>query len=528
MSPVRILLADDDPDHRQLFASALRAGDPDAKLTVAASGQEVIDIASQRKKRPFDCIILDFHLSDYQAHEILRILSEQGCKSPAIVMSSSTAQQVVVHSMRNGCLDFINKQEALQPGQLWKRVSEAVTRYRSERAERRSEERRIHQLTQMAQTDALTGLANRRHLEEMLAGRREVFDRRGESSCVMFDVDHFKNINDTMGHPCGDEILKRVAAEIQAACGDAKIACRWGGEEFLVVLPDTPLAEAFLWAEALRCRVADKSIEWEGSQVSVTISGGVAAASSMAFDGAIVSQADQALYLAKSRGRNRIFAWPMVQVEITLADVEQFHYESCRQRLAAFMSGLDPVLGPVQREHMTSHSESVSRIAQQLACELGLDDDEVRRLQLASLCHDIGKALIPESILAKPARLSEQERRLVDRHAEDGAQIAQRLGADEETVNYIRHHHARYDGAGSPKSDIPCGARIINVADALAAMTSDRPHQPACSLPAAAREIHIDAGKQFDPDIADMVVRTILSGGRFTKPRAPVPARIGL
>ena len=184
-------------------------------------------------------------------------------------------------------------------------------------------------------------------------------------------------------------------------------------------------------------------------------------------------------------------------------------------RLQGVLDRTRDQLGPTQRAHLTTHAQYVCKMAMRLGKALSMDAADLERLHLAGLCHDLGKFLIPERVLAKRAPLSQEEKTLVGRHAADGADMATMLGADPTTADYIRYHHARFDGAGSRDGlrgkAIPIGARILTVADALVTMTSWRPYQPTHSFTGAVHELRRGGGSQFDPDIVDAVPCALLS-----------------
>jgi diguanylate cyclase (GGDEF)-like protein len=168
-------------------------------------------------------------------------------------------------------------------------------------------------LLELATTDELTGLSNRRHFEEVLRGELERSLRyKTPLSIVLIDVDHFKTVNDTYGHPVGDLVLRNLGRILAAAIRSTDRAARYGGEELCLILPHTPLDGAMTLAERLRATIAEAEHVFDGHVLRKTASMGVACSGSEARDGAtLVKCADQALYAAKSRGRNRVLAWPI-------------------------------------------------------------------------------------------------------------------------------------------------------------------------------------------------------------------------
>ena len=171
-------------------------------------------------------------------------------------------------------------------------------------------------------------------------------------------------------------------------------------------------------------------------------------------------------------------------------------------------------LGRTQWHHLTTHSRYVSKLAVRLGKALGFDEGALEWLRVAGLCHDLGKFLIPEEVLAKPGALCEEERALLARHSADGAEMSLMLGLDPIAAEYIRFHHDRCDGPGAvnvPDHPIPQGARLLALADALVAMTSYRPYQPARSFTGAVHELQRESGGQFDPEVVAAVPRALLS-----------------
>ena len=521
---MRLLVVDDDPGHLELLSRALGDGRPHVTIARAADRGEFEDAIQTRE---FDCVIIDYNLGSCCADELLRDLREVRPDCPAIVVSGSNRQDIVVCSLRHGCVDFVHKDDALEPGVLWERVDVVISEWQRRKIERRTQERRTQRLLEMAESDPLTGLANRRAIHRLLQGegedapmsdqaghwpdssgphRRHTQDRRGTSAVILFDLDNFKAINDTHGHEFGDEVLRGTAALLRRSVNPGDIACRWGGEEFLVLRPNSELAQAVSFAEAFRFDLQATPFHAGGKLVSVTSSFGVVCVHSAELSFNAIARADQALYRAKRRGRNRICTWESVAFECLMRDIAG---ASPAERLRNTLRRTEGDLGPTQREHLNDHSFRVSETAVCIGNRLGLQRQELERLRLAGLCHDLGKMIVPEQILAKPGRLTREEVVLMDLHAEDGADIIHLLGADNETTSYVRLHHRRFDESnGSP---IPLGARVLNVADAFVAMTSNRPYQSARSDHEAFSELMRQSGKQFDPEVVEAAVSSLKS-----------------
>ncbi len=521
MPAVRILLAEDNPDHQSLLALAIRQHDPEADIVVVASRSQ---FEQRLVGRPFDCVVLDFNLPDTQADDLLRLLQVHQPDCPAIVVSSSTEQNVVIRAFRNGSVDFLPKDEAFEGDALFRRITHAcLSRRRKERLRRRTE-RRQRLLAALVETDPLTGLSNRRHLERLSrgGGGRQVLDRRGYTAVLLLDLDHFKRINDTHGHAGGDQVLRAVAAALRAAVGPRDVACRWGGEEFLILRPGGTLAESVYLADEIRERIANLEIVHKERRIHVTASVGVAACASRDYSEELITQADEALYFAKNLGRDRVCTWPLVLFDRAVPGLTG---ATPHERLEQLLTQFAPWLGPVQREHLTRHARRVAALAVAFGEALDLDPGTLEHLHTAGLFHDLGKLLVPEPVLARPGPLTVAERHLLARHADDGADMSLRLGVDRVVSTFIRGHHRLYrDGPGV---DTPVGSRVLCVADAFVAMTSHRPYQTACSLSAALWSLKRERGRHFDPRVVDAAVRYLARGARPARTTADVapPAR---
>lgn len=515
MPRTRILLVEDDPDHRFLIQAALSGNDPGMVIQVAETGKIARRMVRESVPHGFDCILSDYYLPDYNASQLLPLLSKEGAQCPMLVMSSCTKQSVTIESLRNGSVDFIPKVEALQGGNLWRRISLAVAEHREKNENRRLMERRVNELMRLSEEEPLTGLANRRCLQRVLGDQRRTLDRRGATSIAMLDLDHFKRVNDTYGHAFGDRVLKAVGELIRGLTTHRDLPCRYGGEEFLVIRPTTTYAEAVRWAEKVRMEIQGLALSCGTHYVEVTTSIGLTVCEQCRLTEEKIKEADTALYFAKQGGRNRVCTAEMAAFDELIRRHGGYLDGPPEVRLQLLLQSDDLRPGPTQLEHLTTHAECVSRMAVQLGETLRVGEEERERLRKAGLCHDIGKLVIPEVVLAKPAALSDDERLLINRHSSDGAEMAMMLGADRATAHLIQHHHTRFDRKGDLRGlgeeALPLGARILAVADAFVTMTSERPYQHARSHSSAVLELQRNSGTQFDPEVVGAVTRALRS-----------------
>jgi diguanylate cyclase (GGDEF)-like protein len=359
----------------------------------------------------------------------------------------------------------------------------------------------LERLRDLAELDPLTGLRNRRGFEQGLE------NRRAPLALVICDLDHFKRVNDTLGHPVGDEVLRRFADLLRGCTREDDVAVRLGGEEFALVLSGVGEREALAVAERLRREVASTFRDFP---VPISVSVGIADGARDAGAEAMVRAANRALYAAKRLGRDRC----VVHHAETLAMLDALADERAGEQLAAAMLLAETL--DLRDVATARHSETVGRHAEAIATELGLAADHVERVRVAGVLHDIGKLGISDAVLLKPARLEAHEWQEVRRHPEIGARILEHANL-RDVADWVLAHHERIDGTGYPRGlagpAIPLEGRILAVADAYEAMTADRPYRSALREDEARAELQRGAGTQFDPRVVAAFER-VLAGER--------------
>jgi diguanylate cyclase (GGDEF)-like protein/putative nucleotidyltransferase with HDIG domain len=369
-------------------------------------------------------------------------------------------------------------------------------------------EKLLSRLTDAARTDALTGLPNRVALHEAL--ERELERAQPESrpvSLLVVDMDRFKRINERLGIKAGDQMLQRVGRLLEESTRLMDVVARSGGEEFAVVLPEMDQHRAFLFAEELIDNIRKT---FSPPQLELTASVGVASFPAHADNHADLAAAgDRALHAAKALGRDRAVIYSAEVTNVLGAVTGRRNVES-QAHLATVLSLAEAL---DQRDSGTArHSQTVGRLCEMMASELGLDEDTIQRLRLAGILHDIGKIGVPDSILCKPGPLTDDEYEQMKRHPELGARILSSHELDD-VREWILAHHERPDGKGYPKGltadEIPLEAAIVAVADAYEAMTSDRVYRMSIGTDAARQELLDCSGSQFDPMVVDALLRAI-------------------
>jgi diguanylate cyclase (GGDEF)-like protein/putative nucleotidyltransferase with HDIG domain len=362
----------------------------------------------------------------------------------------------------------------------------------------------LGQLADAARTDPVTGLHNRRGFEEAMAVEIERARRGGHRvTLLMGDLDHFKRVNDRLGHAAGDAALARVGRILDGGKRQIDYAARAGGEEFAVILPDTDAREAYVVAERLRSAV---ETEFAAELVPITFSFGIAAHPEHGPTAdALLDAADRALYAAKELGRNRAVIFSPEIASVSATGVGARAREVQLETLLALAQALD-----LRDAGTGDHSQTVGRYCEALARELGLPPARTERVRLAGVLHDIGKIGLSDVVLRKPGPLDPDEWAEMRRHPELGARI---LGSGEfdDIRPWVLGHHERWDGRGYPAGtggeDIPLEARIVAVADAFEAMTADRTYSQSMGREAALDELRRNAGGQFDPTVVRAFMR---------------------
>jgi diguanylate cyclase (GGDEF)-like protein/putative nucleotidyltransferase with HDIG domain len=391
-----------------------------------------------------------------------------------------------------------------------------------------------------ATTDGLTGLFNHRTGQEKLAETLRKAERYQRNvAVVMIDIDHFKSINDTYGHPAGDTVLKHIAGIIRRDCRDVDLPVRYGGEEFLLVLPEVNQEGAVVVAERLRKTLQREVISHDDVQLSVTASIGVAAYPEDAeAQHTLLEIADKALYMSKRLGRNQVHTASDLMFQEFQDEQKQAQQDSLPVTVTAppavpNVIGQNIPAGPgedkeglvpevvemvkamagalyAKSEYNKIHHLETARFAEMVAKVLGLNQRQIEQIRVAGLLHDVGLLSVPEEIVNKPGQVTADELRVLMQHPVMGAQMFRPIHALKEICDILENHHECWDGTGYPRGlkgeEIPLSARIIAIVDAYHAMISDRPYRPAMAKEKAKRVLRNGAGTQFDPFLVDIFI----------------------
>ena len=376
------------------------------------------------------------------------------------------------------------------------------------------------ELRQRAVTDGLTGLYNHRHFQETLAAEVERAARYGLTfTLLMMDLDHFKRVNDRLGHLRGDEALVRVAAVVRGAARASDFVARYGGEEFVMILPGTTVKQAGALAERIARGVREIVLDVpEPPPLSISI--GMADYPACGRDReSLIAAADAALLFAKRSGRDMIADFS----QISLVELDQAALEGLSFRLErADRETLEALAGAVaMRDAFADRSAAcVTGAARTLAAALGMDEAETELLTTAAIVYDIGKVAIPVEVLNRRGELTEEERAVIRRHPEVGKRLLESVMRLRNALPAVVHHHERWDGTGYPDGlkgeEIPLLARAVAICDAYQAMVVDRPYRAAMSQEVAVEQLRQGAGTQFDPHLVELFVDALQKQGAVT------------
>lgn len=334
--------------------------------------------------------------------------------------------------------------------------------------------------------DHLTGLYNRRYFEKEV--RRLDAGTNMPVSVIIGDINGLKLVNDAVGHAEGDNLIVKTAEIIRDVCNENAVLARTGGDEFSVLLPNTDSQTALQLINEIQsaCDTYNRKIRNDSKLLSIAM--GCATKETM---GQIFSQviktAESYMYKRKLLERKSVHSSLIASIKTTL----------------------------FEKSHETQeHADRLIELSQKLGNALGLNVEQLNELELLSALHDIGKISIPDKILDKPSKLTDEEWMEMKKHPETGYRIAMASPELKIIAEYILCHHERWDGNGYPqglKNDqIPLLSRVLSVVDSYDAMTQDRPYRQAMPAQNALREIEENAGTQFDPEIANLFIEIMV------------------
>lgn len=363
----------------------------------------------------------------------------------------------------------------------------------------------------LSNQDELTGLYNHRYFYEYF----QKTSVNSKSLILLFcDLDYFKTINDLFGHITGDSVLKKTAQIIKQTAKEKGKCFRYGGEEFIVLLESCTMEQALIVAQELNKKVSTcNELQQYAVYFPVTLSIGIASYPENAGSPQdLVEKADRAMYASKQKGRNQISIYNPENDTPEQSNIMGLKRKMLINSVISLASAID-----AKDKYTGRHSEFVTRYALQIAEALNISEEDKFRLRMGAVLHDCGKIGVPDDVINNPGGLSGQEFESIKNHTLLGYNIIKHITDDSEIISCVVSHHERWDGNGYPHGlsglSIPLFARIITIADAFHAMTSDRPYRTALTWDQALKEMKKSAGTQFDPDLVKCFIELQLKQG---------------
>ena len=516
--PGLILIVDDDPVNCELLV-ALGTG-MGYECETASNGYEALE----HLKTDTDLVLLDATMPEMNGFEVARRMRAhpQFGSVPIMMVTALSGKQDRLDAVEAGANDFITKpidktELRVRSASLFKmkRAQDALKRHQEEleeevRVRTASLQAANEKMAVLATTDPVTGLPNHRAIVAAIDNEIERSSRYSRTCAVLFlDLDHFKALNDGCGHSAGDAALAEFGSILRSSVRAIDTVGRWGGEEFIALLPESGEEGALFVAERIRLAVASHVFA-AGGGGHLTCSIGVALYPNHGSDRSLlIAAADQSTFAAKRLGRNqvRLASDPALDALIAESVGTNSREETA---LLGMVEALSVLVSA--RDHYTGqHTDEVSALAMRLGLALGLSASEARLVGLAGKLHDIGKVGVTDAVLHKAGRLTEEEWALMRRHPIIGAEVIACVPMLRVIVPAIRGHHERWDGTGYPDGlageAIPLGARILAAVDAYSAMTTNRCYRQAHDAEWALNELRKHASTQFDPAVVQAFER---------------------
>ena len=381
-------------------------------------------------------------------------------------------------------------------------------------------------LSDLSLRDGLTGLYNHRHMDEVLEQEFSRAERYAtDFSCLLMDLDYFKEVNDNFGHAFGDFVLREFSTCLQRHTRISDACFRYGGEEFLVLLPSTDVHGAQEAAEKLR-KFYEQNPYCQGTHsVTVTVSIGVASVNyhcpAQASD--LLAFADKALYRAKAEGRNRVrvYSEDSLGAKRLNATPGGMSFGYLKQRLCAILektkqaslASFELLVRETGPSQFYTHNQQVLACIDRVGNELGFPPNVVDTLKRAAKLHDCFRLVLGETLLTKQTPLTEEERTKIEDHPYMLSELTGLFDFFSYEREALLYHHEKYDGTGYPEGlkgdQIPLGARILGIADSFVSMTSEQLHRGVPSQEKVVQELADSAGKQFDPALVELFINII-------------------
>jgi diguanylate cyclase (GGDEF)-like protein len=527
---MRVLIAEDDSVLRRRLEKLL--GDMGYEVTSCKDGLEAWETI-QSEYAP-NLLLLDWMMPGMDGVEICRKVRKLAKEPYAyiLLLTSKSKQDDIVEGIEAGADGYItkpfNQQELKARLKSGRRITELNEEFLSVRNE----------LQKQTVRDPLTGLYNRRYMAEILENEFARASRyQTDLSCILLDLDFFKNINDTYGHAFGDLVLREFSDCFKQFARQTDIPIRYGGEEFMLLLTNTDIEGARSLAERIRSAGEKKTYDDGTNSATVTVSMGVASVKlHQPSDGReLVAFADKALYRAKAEGRNRA----KVYIEESPGQIEDgdvsegkgFRYlkenlsSILEKTKKASIESVELLVRDAGNIGHKQHNQQVKQYIEFIGERLILPPSIIETFKRAATLHDNFQILLEKALKNKSDVLDTEERAEIEAHPYMLSELVELFDFFTNEKSILLYHHENFDGTGYPdglkESEIPLGARIFAIADTIAAMLSEQTYRKKLSPEEVIKELADNAGTQFDPTLVSLFFDIIEQKGLF-----PVSAEV--
>ncbi len=527
--PIDLLIIEDlDSDYERIVAAL--AGEERIHISRARTFEEAL---SKLAENTFHLMILDYLLPWGNGLAFLTDLERMRIDIPVIFSTGHGDEMVAAQAIQLGAYDYLPKSHLDRPN-LLRVIAHTLEKHRL----RAEVNQAMEKMAEMSVRDDLTGLFNRRYMNESLErefSRARRYDN--DLSCLLIDMDFFKQINDAYGHIFGDAVLKQFAGLMKAKVRESDLCFRYGGEEFLVLLPNTDIEGARNTGEKLRSASEAYLFRDGENEIHTTISVGcVSLRLHQPPDiRSMLALADKALYRAKAEGRNRLIVYMETPGDMLQGEKQDVDMAFFRERMTAILekskkaslNALALLLDQLGAGRFKAHNHQSLAQIDWMGGRLQLSGAMIETIKRAAMLHDRLKILLPESVIGKNGPLNAEEWACIENHATMLAEVTGLFEFFRDERDILLHHQERYDGSGYPNGlkgeEIPLGARILAIADAVTAMMSERPYRPPLTGRQIVKELRHNAGTQFDPRIVDIFLDALAENPSEALSHADMP-----
>ncbi len=457
-------------------------------------------------------LILDWMMPGMDGMELCRKVREMNREPYTFIMllSSKGEQEDVINGMEAGADDYIVKPFNQNELKVRLTAGSRIVQLNEDLLNARNI------LEKQAINDALTGMFNRHYMVEVLAKEfSSALRYQTELTCLLLDLDYFKEINDNHGHPFGDFVLREFADCIKQEARKMDIPFRYGGEEFMMLLPNTDVGGAQYVAEKIRITCEQKTFDDGTNSAKATVSIGIASVklNKPLEAKELIAYADKALYRAKAEGRNRVniyFRKPFGEVDSN-EDSKGNDFRYLKENLSLILEktkksaidSLDLLARNVRGDDTKKHCNNVNQYIKLIGERLSLPPAIIETFKRASFFHDNFRVLLRKTLKTKSKTLSIEEKAQIEGHPYMLSELIDMFDFFANEKSILLYHREYFDGTGYPaglkENEIPLGARLFAIANAIATMMSDLPYRKKLSPEEIITELADNAGKKFDP-----------------------------